>query len=125
MLWADHWFYGCSALTHMDGISALWEMAQLRHALNSCSALESIDLRGFKASALANLAYTFGAYAKPRTIPVDMSRALPAKGLTGMETLCGCKEVAGGSRTVHDASKRGYTMMQVDTARAPRYLTAG
>lgn len=91
MLWTDHWFYGCSALTRMDGVSTLWEMAQLRHALNSCSALESIDLRGFKASALANLA--------------------PAKGIAGMGVSYGCKEIVGDARTVCDASKTGHAMM--------------
>lgn len=79
-------------------------MAQLRHALNSYSALESIDLRGFKASALANLAYTFGAYAKPREIPVDAGRAPSAKGVAGMGTFYGCEEI------VNSAGTPGYLM---------------
>lgn len=45
---ANYWFYGCSALERVDGMSALLGVVQMRHTLNSCTALETLDLRGFK-----------------------------------------------------------------------------
>lgn len=79
----------------------------MQYTFNLCSALESIDLSGFKASALANLTYTFGACAKLRMIRMDLSWSLPAKGLTGMGTFCGRKEALSGAGTAYGSDKTG------------------
>lgn len=33
----NYWFYGCSALERVDGMSALLGVVQMQHAFNSCS----------------------------------------------------------------------------------------
>lgn len=39
---ANYWFYGCSALEQVDGMSALLGVVQMQHTLNSCTVLASI-----------------------------------------------------------------------------------
>ena len=34
---ANYWFYGCSALERVDGMSALLGVVQMQHTFNSCS----------------------------------------------------------------------------------------
>lgn len=60
----------CANARHNAIQGVPWSLAQMRHTFNSCSALETIDLRRFKASALADLTYTFGACAKLRAVLV-------------------------------------------------------
>ena len=48
---------GCSMLTRVDGMNALWGVAQIQHASNLCTAFEPIDLHWLKASALGIATY--------------------------------------------------------------------
>lgn len=61
---------GCSVLTRMDGMNALWGVAQIQHASNPCTAFEPIDLHGLKASALGTATYAL-ARSKLKTILMD------------------------------------------------------
>lgn len=54
---ANFWVCGCSVLTRVDGMNALWGVAQIQRASNPCTAFEPIDLHGLKASALGSVTY--------------------------------------------------------------------
>lgn len=122
---ANYWFYGCSALERVDGMSALLGVVQMQHTFNSCTALETLDLRGFEPGSLANLTYTFGGCSKLRTILVDASWKLSASGLSAFGTFRSCTSIVDGVGTAYDDKKASGAMMRIDAAGAPGYLTAG
>ena len=121
----NYWFYGCTNLARVDGMSALFVVTQMQHTFNSCTALASMDMRGFKPGALANLSYTFGGCSKLASILVDSTWELPAKGVSGMGTFHNCAALVGGNGTAYDSGKTGYAMMRVDKDGQAGYLTAG
>ena len=122
---ANYWFYGCSNLTRVDGMSSLFGVEQMQHAFNSCSSLEALDLRGFKPGSLTSLTYAFGGCSKLATIIVDSGWELPSKGLSGFGTFYNCAALVGGNGTAYDSSRTGYSMMRIDAEGQAGYLTAG
>lgn len=121
----NYWFYGCTNLTRVDGMSSLQGVTQMQHTFNSCLALASLDLRGFKPEALTNLSYTFGGCSKLASILVDSTWELPSKGLSGLGTFYNCTALMGGNGTAYDSSKISYAMMRIDKEGQAGYLTAG
>lgn len=101
------------------------DAAHVQQLFNSCTALETLDLRGFEPGSLANLTYTFGGCSKLRTILVDASWKLPASGLSAFGTFRSCTSIVDGAGTAYDDKKASGAMMRIDAARAPGYLTAG
>lgn len=97
----------------------------MQHAFNSCTALEALDLRGFKPGSLANLTFTFDGCSKLRTILVDPAWELPANGVSGFGTFHGCTSLVGGARTAYDDKKTSGAKMRIDATGAPGYLTTG
>lgn len=121
----NYWFYGCTNLVKVDGMSSLLGVAQMQHTFNSCLALASLDLRGFKPGALTSLSYTFGGCSKLASILVDSTWELPSKGLSGLGTFYNCTALVGGNGTAYDSSKTSYAMMRIDKEGQAGYLTAG
>ena len=121
----NYWFYGCTNLTKVDGMSALIGVTQMQHTFNSCLALASLDLRGFEPTALTSLTYTFGGCSKLVKILVDTTWELPSKGLSGFGTFYNCAAFVGGNGTAYDSSKTSYSMMRIDKDGQTGYLTAG
>lgn len=121
----NYWFYGCTNLVKVDGMSALPGVTQMQHTFNSCLALASLDLRGFKPGSLTNLSYTFGGCSKLASILVDSTWELPSKGLSGFGTFYNCAALVGGNGTAFDSGKTGYAMMRIDKDGQAGYLTAG
>ena len=101
------------------------DAAHVQQLFNSCTALETLDLCGFKPDSLANLTYTFGGCSKSRTILVDTSWKLPTSGLSAFGTFRNCTSIVGGAGTAYDVKKASGAMMRIDAAGAPGYLTAG
>ena len=120
----NYWFYGCTALETVEGLSRLRGVSCMNYAFSACSALASLDLRGLDPGSLSSLSYTFSSCASLATILVDASWALP-KGCAGSQTFYGCKALVGGNGTAFDSGKAGYAMAVVDREGSPGYLTAG
>lgn len=78
----NYWFYGCTALESMEGLSTLRGVSRMNNTFNSCPALASLDLRGMDPGALSSLSYTFASCSSLAKIVVDASRTLP-KGCAG------------------------------------------
>ena len=72
---ANFWFCGCSVLTRVDGMNALWGVVQIQHASNPCTDFGSIDLRGLKAPELGSATYAL-ARSKLKTILMDQDWSL-------------------------------------------------
>lgn len=120
----NYWFYGCTVLESVKGLSRLHGVSCMNYAFSTCSALTSIDLRGLDPSSLSSLSYTFSSCSSLATILVDASWALP-KGCVGSQTFYGCKALVGGNGTAFSSGNAGYAMMRVDAEGTPGYLTAG
>lgn len=120
----NYWFYGCTALESVEGLSRLRGVSCMNYAFSTCSALTSIDLRGLDPSSLSSLSYTFSSCSSLATILVDASWALP-KGYVGSQTFYGCKALVGGNGTAFSSGNAGYAMIRVDAEGTPGYLTAG
>ena len=123
----DYWFYGCSALTSIEGLSKLKAVCEMRYFTYGCSTLGEIDLTGVSPAGLEDLRYTFASCAALRTIKVDKNWTLPEgirwNSSEGMQTFMGCSSLVGGNGTAWEKSKLTGAMAIVDTAETPGYLT--
>jgi hypothetical protein len=120
----NYWFYGCSALTDVVGLSHLSGIRRMEHTFNSCTSLETLDLRGVDPSSLEKLTYTFAGCSSLTTILVDATWTLPS-GCSGMGTFYSDKALVGGNGTTFSSSAVGYARCVVDAPGTPGYLTAG
>lgn len=66
----NFWVCSCSVLTRVDGMNSLWGVVKMQRASNPCTAFESIDLHGLKASAPGIATYAL-ARSKLKTILMD------------------------------------------------------
>lgn len=120
----NYWFYGCTALESVEGLSRLRGVSCMNYTFSTCSALASVDLRGMDPASLTSLSYTFASCASLARIVADASWALP-KGCAGAQTFYNCKALVGGNGTAFSSGNAGYAMMRVDAEGSPGYLTAG
>lgn len=120
----NYWFYGCTALESVEGLSRLRGVSCMNYTFNTCSALTSLDLHGMDPGSLASLSYTFASCSSLARIVVDASWTLP-KGCAGAQTFYNCKALVGGNGTAFSSGNAGYAMMRVDVEGSPGYLTAG
>lgn len=120
----DYWFYGCTAMTALEGASFLPEVHEMRHAFNRCSSLAALDLKGLSPAGITSVFSTFASCSALKTITVDPSWALPS-GVADIGCFTGCKSLVGGAGTAWSSSKTSGLYMRIDRAGAPGYLTAG
>ena len=119
----NYWFYGLTALTSITGWANLSNVASMRYAMNGCSGLTTLDLRGMDPSTLTDLFYAFAGCGSLTTIYADSTWALPS-GASGMGTFYNCRSIVGGNGTAYSSSAYGYARMVIDRAGQAGYLTA-
>lgn len=122
----DYWFYGFDLLASVTGLSSLPAPREMRYAMNGCTSLTSLDLRGVEPSGLTDLTNCFSGCAELETIWADADWALPADA-TGQMTFFGCVELVGGQGTEFSPEMTSCEYMRIDDryGGAPGYLTAG
>ncbi|MBQ9003861.1 MAG: hypothetical protein IJ087_18600 [Eggerthellaceae bacterium] len=120
----DYLLYSCTAVTSVSGLGNLSGVTSMRFAFSSCSALTSLDFRGFDPSSLTDLYYTFGGSSALATIYADSTWALPSSGVSGSSCFYNCRNLVGGNGTAWSSSATSYTYFRIDTTSAPGYLTA-
>lgn len=130
MVWnTNHWFYGCSNVTAMSGLSNLQRVGSMRYTFYNCRMMQELDLRGLASSYLTSLFYTFSTCSMLEKILVDRNWALPSgiswASVPGSQTFGGCSKLVGGAGTVWSSSKVTGAMAVIDTATARGYLTVG
>ncbi|MBR3327469.1 MAG: hypothetical protein IKG22_09140 [Atopobiaceae bacterium] len=119
----DYWFYSGTSLLTLAGWENVRGLASMRQTFNGCSGLAALYLMGLDPGSLADLGFTFASCSALETIYVDGSWALPV-GCSGMGTFYGCSRIVGGNGTVYSNSATGCSMMRIDTAGTPGYLTS-
>jgi len=120
----NYWFHGMTALKSVVGMGNLVHACEMNYTFQSCTALPSLDLRGFSLAAPASLLFTFGDCKALTTITADATWTLPA-GTTGYTTFYSCAKLVGGNGSTPGANYRNYTFMVIDKAGQVGYLTAG
>ena len=120
----DYLLYSCTAVTFVSGLGNLRGVTSMRFTFSSCSALASLDFRGFDPSALIDLYYTFGGCSALVSIYADSTWTLPASGVSGSSCFYNCRKLVGGNGTAWSSSNTLYTYMRIDRAEQAGYLTA-
>lgn len=130
------WFYGhfyedarlCSRprrrRTPRARLGNLSGVTSMRFTFSSCSALTSLDFRGFDPLALTDLYYTFGGASALAAIYADSTRELPSSGVSGSSCFYNRRGLVGGNGTAWSSSATSYTYFRIDTASTPGCLTA-
>ena len=118
-----HWLYGLTAVTSVTGWANLSNVTSMRYAMNGCTGVTSLDLRGMDPSSLTDLFYAFAGCSALTTIYADSTWALPNTA-SGSGTFYNCQNLVGGNDTAYSASAYGYTRMVIDRAGQAGYLTA-
>lgn len=72
-----HWLYGLTAVTSVTGWANLSNVTSVRYAMNGCTGVTSLDLRGMDPSSLTDLFYAFAGRSALTTIYADSTWALP------------------------------------------------
>ena len=120
----DYLLYSCTAVTSVSGLDNLSGVTSMRFTFSSCSALTSLDFRGFDPSSLTDLYYTFGGSSALATIYADSTWALPSSGVSGSSCFYNCRQLVGGNGTAWSSSATSYTYFRIDASGTPGYLTA-
>lgn len=120
----DYLLYSCTAATSVSGLGNLSGVTSMRFTFSSCSALTSLDFRGFDPLALTDLYYTFGGASALAAIYADSTWELPSSGVSGSSCFYNCRSLVGGNGTAWSSSATSYTYFRIDTASTPGYLTA-
>lgn len=97
---------------------------EMNFAFASCSAVATLDLRGFDPSALTNLTYAFASCSALTTILTDSTWTLPSSGLSGSQCFYSSKLLVGGNGTAWSSSNVSYKYCVIVGAGSPGYLTA-
>ncbi|MBQ9002313.1 MAG: hypothetical protein IJ087_10710 [Eggerthellaceae bacterium] len=120
----DYLLYSCTAVTSVSGLGNLSGVTSMRFTFSSCSALTSLDFRGFDPSALTDLYYTFGGSSALAAIYADSTWALPSSGVSGSSCFYNCRQLVGGNGTAWSSSATSYTYFRIDRIGQAGYLTA-
>lgn len=120
----DYLLYSCTAATSVSGLGNLSGVTSMRFTFSSCSALTSLDFRGFDPLALTDLYYTFGGASALAAVYADSTWELPSSGVSGGSCFYNCRSLVGGNGTAWSSSATSYTYFRIDTASTPGYLTA-
>lgn len=119
----NYWLYGLTAITSVTGWANLSNVASMRYAMNRCTGVTSLDLRGMDPSSLTGLFYAFAGCSALTTIYADSTWALPGTA-SGSGTFYNCRNIVSGNGTAYSTSAYGYARMVIDRAGQAEYLTA-
>lgn len=117
-------FYSCFNLASVTGLGNLSHVSSMYFTFASCSALTTLDFRGFDPSDLTDLGYAISSCSNLTTIYADPTWALPASGIIGSQCFYSSSALVGGNGTTYASSRTSYTYMRIDAAGSPGYLTA-
>ena len=120
----NYLFYSCTNLASVSGLGNLSGVTSMRFTFSSCSALTSLDFRGFDPLALTDLYYTFGSCSALAVIYADSTWALPSSGVSGSSCFYSCRQLVGGNGTAWSSSSTSYTYFRIDRSGQAGYLTA-
>lgn len=109
--------------TSVTGWANLSNVTSMRYAMNGCTGVTSLDLRGMDPSSLTDLFYAFAGCSALTTIYADSTWALPGTA-SGSGTFYNCRSIVGGNGTAYSTSAYGYARMVIDRAGQTGYLTA-
>lgn len=87
----DYLLYSCTAVTSVSGLGNLSGATSMRFTFSSCSALTSLDFRGFDPSSLTYLYYMFGGSSALAVIYADPTWAPPSSGFSGSSCFYNCR----------------------------------
>ena len=118
-----YWLYGLTAITSVTGWANLSNVTSMRYAMNGCTGVTSLDLRGMDPSSLTDLFYAFAGCSALTTIYADSTWALPST-VSGSGTFYNCRNIVGGNGTAYSTSAYEYARMVIDRVGQAGYLTA-
>ena len=118
----SYWFYGCSALADVAGMSHLHGTRFMDYAFCGCAALLSLDMAGFDFVSLEGIDFAFSSCGSLTAINVSRDWELPA-GCKGSLVFYNDVALVGGNGTAYDKDKIGASMCVVDRDGRPGYLT--
>lgn len=131
----DWWFAGCSNIRGFTGWENFYSSMyygdlgtyvvnrakSMRHTFDGCD-VARLELIGLDPSGLEDVSECFNGCGNLRTIVVSPEFAMPS-GCAGSGVFTGCSSLLGGNGTAFNPAATGVSMMRIDAAGSPGYLS--